>query len=303
MNNYEPQTPVLTTTEVSYISQTTAISGGNITSDGGLTITARGVCWSTGLTPTIDDNKTVDWIGAGSFISVILGLTVGETYYVRAYATNRAGTSYGCIMAFKTVEDVTDVEGNVYHTVTIGTQTWMVENLKTTRFRNLEGLGDRYNYHSQDSHGAPLETFYSYFEDYKYKSYKTFGRLYNWNAVNDPRGLAPSGWHIPTDAEWTTLITYLGGASTAGGKLKEAGTAHWASPNTGATNETGFTALPSGYWLSGGFICIYTDCGWWSTTECDSATAWCWHLSYGSSNIDRANRSKEFCYPIRCVKD
>ena len=144
---------------------------------------------------------------------------------------------------------VTDIDGNVYHTVTIGTQTWMVENLKTTRYRNGEAIP---NITDNASWAALITCAYCDYNNIPSNSI-TYGKLYNWYAVNDSRNIAPMGWHVSTDAEWTTLTTFLGGTSIAGGKLKENGTIHWNSPNVGATNETGFSALPGGYRLNSGF--------------------------------------------------
>jgi uncharacterized protein (TIGR02145 family) len=305
--------PVLTTTEVIAVTQTTATSGGVITSDGGATVTARGVCWSTSQTPTITDNKTTDGTGAGSFTSAISGLTANTTYYVRAYATNNKGTGYGSAMSFTTLEggsgaivfnpnitygSMTDIDGNTYKTVTIGTQTWMAENLKVTKYNdgtNIPNVTD-------DTEWGNLTTgaYCNYNNDQS--NVATYGRLYNWYAVNTGK-LCPTGWHVPSDAEWTELTDYLGGTG-AGGKLKETGTTHWASPNTGATNETGFTALPGGDRDSNGtfdFVGYYGS--WWSATEYNATNALYRLMSNDFSLVSRFGSSKEVGFSVRCVRD
>jgi len=231
--------PTLTTTAVSSITQTTATSGGNITTDGGATVTAIGVVWSTTQNPTVETNhgKTTDGSGTGSFTSNLTGLAAGTTYYVRAYATNSVGTSYGNEVSFTALpasETVTDADGNTYNTVTIGTQVWMKENLKTTKYADGTAVANVTDNTAWTTAGAA----YAWYDN-NISNKATYGALYNWYAVdpasNGNKNLCPTGWHVPSDAEWTSLTTNLGGESVAGGKLKEDGTSNWLTPNTGAT--------------------------------------------------------------------
>jgi uncharacterized protein (TIGR02145 family) len=305
-NPTEPsvQIPELTTSSVTNITQTTASSGGNITSDGGGAITSRGVCWSTKSTPTISDNKTSDGTGTGNFTSGITGLSANTTYYVRAYATNHVGTGYGDTKSFTTQSGgggtITDIDGNVYHTVTIGSQVWMVENLKTTKYRN----GDPIPNVTDNTAWYNLTTGAYCNYDNNISKATTYGRLYNWFAVNDNRKIAPSGWHVPTDEEWTTLTTFLGGFSVAGGKLKEAGLAHWVSPNTGATNETGFTALPGGTRISDGTFYNNGYSGnWWSSTVSNAVSAWYRYLYYNDGKGLRDGSINLYGFSVRCLRD
>ena len=132
----------------------------------------------------------------------------------------------------------------------------------------------------------------------------TYGQLYNWYAVTDSRNIAPTGWHVPTDAEWQIFVDYLGGDAVAGGKLKETGTVHWSSPNTGADNESGFSALPGGYRYGNGTgSSIGYNGYWWSATEYDSGTAWLRDLYDGSSDVHRNNYYKRSGFSLRCVRD
>ena len=297
--------PTITTAEITAITQTTATCGGNVTSDGGTPVTARGVCWATSENPTTDSLKTTDGAGTGSFSSRLTGLTENSTYHLRAYATNSEGTSYGKEVSFTTSTVggtgtglVTDIDGNVYNTITIGTQTWMVENLKTTKYRN----GDSIPIVTNTWEGLSTDAYCWYNNDaLSYKA--TYGALYNWYAVADSRKLAPIGWHVPTDAEWATLTDYLGGKGVAGSKLKESGTLHWVARNTDATNSTGFTALPGGYRLNGAFTDIGMTGYWWSSSEDAAATAWIMWMSYGYSDAKKNSYSKFLGFSVRCLRD
>jgi len=313
-NPDNPTAPVVTTSTVSGITQTTAESGGNVTSDGGAAVTARGVCWSTNPTPTVADSKTTDGSGTGSFTSSITGLTAGTDYYVRAYAINSVGTGYGSVQSFTTTPSsgtVTDIDGNVYQTVTIGSQVWMAENLKVTHYRNGDPIP-----HVTDSgvwSGLTSGAYCEYNNDVN--NVTTYGRLYNWYAVDDSRNIAPEGWHVPTDEEWKQLEMYLGMSQAQadasgwrgtdeGGKLKATGTTHWSSPNTGATNESGFSALPGGgRYLNGYFDTMGYLASFWSSTESGSYGAWGRHLSFSHSQVYRSDYSKRDGFSVRCVRD
>ncbi|MDP4261870.1 MAG: fibrobacter succinogenes major paralogous domain-containing protein [Bacteroidota bacterium] len=194
-----------------------------------------------------------------------------------------------------------DIDGNIYHTVTIGSQVWMVENLKVTHYRNGDPLSNVLN----DTAWVNLITgaYCDYNNNSNYTT--TYGELYNWYAIHDPRNIAPAGWHIPSDAEWTTLLNSWGGASAAGGKLKEAGTTHWYSPNGGATNESGFTGLPAGdrHSLNGGFENVTKSALWWSATEYDNGQAWYYALNNMNGAAYRSQFSKKIGFSVRCVKD
>jgi len=198
-----------------------------------------------------------------------------------------------------------DQDGNFFSTVTIGTQVWMAENLKTTKYNEgidiPHGLSASPTYTNSEWAGLGTGAYCDY--DNTPSNSTTYGRLYNWYAVNTGK-LCPTGWHVPSDAEWTTLIDYLGGQNLAGYKLKETGTTHWATPNTGATNETGFTALPGGYRSSstdnGAFFYIRTNGFWWSSKEFSTSNAW--NRFYSDNYFYRADYAKQYGLSVRCVK-
>jgi len=293
----------LITSNATSISSSSFISGGNIISDGGATITERGVCWSAIQNPTVLDFKKADGTGIGSFTASITSLTPLTTYYVRSYAVNNTGTYYGDQIAVTTSDEdptkVTDIEGNEYATVKIGNQLWMASNLKTTKYRNGDPIVNMTDYTVWVTLTSGAYCDY----DNLTANGTVYGHLYNWYAVSDSRNIAPAGWHVPSDAEWDVLVTYLGGSSVAGGKMKETGTNHWWSPNYGATNESGFTGLPGGGSNTRGWnINIYGF--WWSSTEFNSTQAWYRYLYKDDTNIARTfNNTKTTGYSIRCIKD
>ncbi len=296
----EVNIPEVYTTTTSKITSTSVTTGGNIVNDGGSPITSRGVCWSTSQAPFKSNNKTIDGTGKGSYSSKIFGLIPNTFYYVCAYATNKGGTAYGDVVNFKTTVQIADYDGNIYNTVQIDTQLWLQENLKVIHYRNGDPIPNitdntEWNFNSMraccDYNNSPVNG-------------EIYGKLYKWYVASDPRNLCPKGWHIPTDAEWTTLVTYLGGEKVAGGKLKETDTTHWQSPNPGATNETGFTALPGGYRDNLGTFMLMGVIGqWWSSTEDSPNWAHCFCMFYGKSAVTRNIEYKTSGQSVRCVED
>lgn len=364
----------LSTNPISSILSVSAVSGGNISDDGGSEITARGICWSTSTLPDINDNKTTDGTGAESFTSHITGIEPDYRYYVRAYATNSAGTAYGNELDFLTKQirptiqtsevtditsysatcggfsidpadtpisakgirygtnqsgiydsrssfsieegsgdsdftstmtglimdtvyyvtayatnasgtaygeiksfrtdsipapinfsqdvnygSVTDFDGNSYKTITIGTQTWMAENLKTTHYNDgseIPLVVEEAEWSFSGTHG------YCWYKNDEANYKDVYGALYKMFAVSTDK-LCPAGWHVPTDEEWTVLADYLGGSDVAGGKMKETGYTHWIGTNEGATNESGFTALPGGLRSSDGTFGLLGSSGYY----------------------------------------
>lgn len=196
---------------------------------------------------------------------------------------------------------VTDVDGNVYHTVNIGTQTWMLENLRTTHYNDGKHT-EIPNVTDNAAWGGLTTPAYCWYDNNE--AYKAaYGALYNWYAVNTGT-LCPTGWRVPTDEDWTILINNLGGDTTVvGGKLKEAGTAHWISPNTGADNSSGFTALPGGSHYTNGSFYFNGKYGWfWSATESSSTEAMHPYMVYNSGSITRIPGSKSLGFSVRCIK-
>lgn len=301
--------PEVVTAPVTDITSNSAVSGGEVITEGSSPVTDRGVVWSTIENPTVDVNEgfTIDGAGAGVYVSEVTGLLSETTYFLRAYATNDEGTAYGEEAEFTTPYGtsfecftVSDVNGNIYNAQLIGDQCWMAENLKATQ---TAGGGDitRYCYKNKPD------------------SCNVYGGLYTWetimngeessNAVpSGVQGICPTGWHVPSAAEWEILVDYLGGALVAGGKLKSTRTVpedppRWDLPNTGATNETGFTALPGGYrYSNGSFYHVGNTTYFFTSTEYYNF-AWLRALYSSSASVPVSHQNKNIGTAVRCIKD
>jgi uncharacterized protein (TIGR02145 family) len=299
--------PTVFTANISSISNTSANSGGDVINSGGATVTVRGICWSTVPNPTIAlVTKTINGGGIGTYVSNLNGLTPNSVYYVRAYASNTVGTSYGQELSFTTTNNsVTNLPS-----VNIGTQIWSSKNLDVPTYRN----GDPIPQVTDPTQWASLTTgAWCWYNNDSATYGSIYGRLYNWYAVNDPRGLAPQGWHVPNEAEWNKLVKYLDAAadticqdcsqsSIAGGAMKS--TVGWNSPNTGATNSVGFTGLPGGIrGIDASFGNIGVLGVWWSKTEADSTAGFCRLLTNDSSSLFRFIAKKTIGFSLRVVKD
>lgn len=197
--------------------------------------------------------------------TVLINVTSGSTAFFNPHVT--CGT-------------VSDGDNNVYRTITIGTQVWMAENLRTTKYRNGDAIAEVTS--NLEWGNLTSGAYCTYENTTSMDNIATSGRLYNWFAVSDSRNIAPTGWHVATDDDWTTVATLLGGTSIAGGKMKEIGNIHWNSPNTGASNISGFTALPSGRreYTDGSFINTGFNGFWWTSSPYNPDYSWYRQINY-----------------------
>lgn len=312
-------TQTVTTASITNITQTTATAGSNVNTDGGIAVTARGICWNTTGNPTTTDSKTTDGSGIGDFTSNLTSLIANTTYYVRAYATNSKGTAYSEQVSFKTttVNEIvygsfTDSrDGHTYKTVIINGKEWMAENLAYL---------PQVNPPSGESYTEPYYYVYGYngtsvSEAKATDNYTTYGVLYNWPAA---KAACPTGWHLPTDAEWTELTDYLitngfrfGGSGADIAKAMAAKTT-WNSHSSAGTpgndldsnNSSGFSALPGGCRSTIGYFRYIGSYGyWWSSTEYNNYGAWGRFMTYFSPNITWNPYDEDSGFSVRCVRD
>ncbi len=262
----------------------------------------------TGLSATLLAGTLAN--GEGTLVYTISGTptTAGTATFAIALGGKTCSFNISVEDAAQTIgkpgPNITDAEGNTYKTVTIGTQTWMAENLKTSKYSDgttIPNITDNTQWQNNTT-GA-----WSYYNNEVTNNAK-YGKLYNWYAVspttNGNKNVCPTGWHVPTDAEWTVLTDYLGGETVAGGKMKEVGTTNWNSPNTGATNTSLFTGLPGGWRQGFGF---YRDLGgngnWWSFTQDDSYVALARALNGNNGDAIRGPIDKRGGSSVRCLRD
>ena len=240
-------------------------------------------------------------MGSGSFTSSVTDLAPDAVYYLRAYATNSIGTAYGNELSFSIGKLlVRDMDGNYYHFVTIGSQIWMVENLRTTRYRDSTSIP---LVESSTTWSNQVVPGYCWYNDDEALNKNRYGALYNWYAVSSGK-LCPVGWHVPSDAEWIKLTDQMGGESLAGGKLKEIGTSHWKNPNVDATNVTGYTALPGGYRTNiGEYVNIGNYGNWWSTTSVITNVANYRYIYFGNGAVTKSFVNQKYGLSVRCLKN
>lgn len=312
--------PTLTTDSIDNIRVSSATSGGTVISEGNDSITVSGICWDVNPNPTLDDSYTSIVNEHGNFFFLISELEEGVTYYVRAYATNNAGTGYGDQQVFTTptlscpsAPTLTDIDGNVYKTVQIGTQCWMRENLRTTRFANSTII----------PYGTSMyaTTNYRCYPDNDSSKVALYGYLYNGHAVmngastsaTQVQGMCPNGWHIPTNNDWTNLGSYVGSQAQcqcdgSSNKIAKALSAisNWNSSsnncvpgkNIYSNNITGFTAYPTGN-INDNTIGVLT--GFWAAPMSIYSDA---RFIYNDSYYFNSHlTSKDYYYPVRCLKN
>jgi uncharacterized protein (TIGR02145 family) len=287
--------PTVATGAISVITSTSATVAGSVTEAGGVTVTARGICYSTSQNPTTSGTCVVSGNGTGSFTANLSGLSYATTYYVRAYANNSVGTAYAAQASFTTTPSVIDIDGNVYLTVQIGTQLWMAANLNTTRYRDGTIIPNVTN--ATTWSGLTTGAWSNY--DNNAANDAIYGKLYNWYAVANTASLCPTGWRVPSDGDRTVLSNFL--VTDVGFKLKS--TSGWDNNGNGS-NASGFNGLPGGFRnLDGSYYTIGRVGFFWSSSEFNTDDA-LYHALYDDfRGLAWSNSGKRDGFSVRCLRD
>ncbi len=292
------EVPVVKTVSYEIVTLKSVLLTGEVTNESGGAVTKRGFYWGTNPTPSLTDNSSENGYGPGVFTESV-SLIYGQEYFFRSYAVDANGTQFGNILSIKVeIKPVTGTmtdsrDGKTYATVKINNQTWMARNLAYLPAVSPSSNGSEsspyyyvYNYEGSNVAAAKAVA-----------NYDTYGVLYNWEAAKIS---CPSGWHLPTDAEWTILTDYL---ASSGGFMKEAGTTHWNSPNTDATNASGFTALPGGHrYYDGDFLSLGLGAFFWSSSE-NGSDAWGRGLYYDGDGVYRHYYYRGSGFSVRCLQN
>lgn len=304
----QQELPSVFTNPVAPQSGGSAIVGGNISDSGGSPVTRRGITWGFNANPNMGDNVVELGQGPGAFSTVLTELSGSTTYHIRAFAENSTGLAYGESRSFTTTGETGGMstpgagvaaDGRFYPSVVINGVEWMAANLAVSIFSNgdtIPNIAD--NVQWLNAQGPAWST---YLNDGDLGA--IYGNFYNRAAVVDPRGLCPTGWHVPTAAEMADLVSFLGGELSAGGKMKEPGIQYWLPPNTGASNTSGLNGRPQGRRsLFGGFNEIGTHGLWWSVTEA-SGGGLALFLVHDNAATEIAAQPASYGLGVRCVKD
>jgi uncharacterized protein (TIGR02145 family) len=300
---YDSVIPEAETYTPRFIASNDATIGVRALPDDNLRLIASGVYIGLAPNPDVNGYKIQMGTDTGLVLGRITGLTANTKYYVKGYAINPDGEGKGQEVSFTTPPTVFDADNHEYPTVKIDTRVWMAKNLFATHYFNGDPIPST-TVSGQDISGETSPVYlWSYGGDYA--NTLIYGNLYTWHAATDARKLCPTGWHIPTDAEWTELENTLGGYTTAGKRLKEDGNTHWLnSYNRDATNESCFTGLPGGYREpAGSFVLLQNEGRWWSSTESETASAWARTLNATGPTVARPGIDKKAGLSVRCIKD
>lgn len=314
--------PTVTTSNITNILSTTATFGGDVTSDGNSVVTAKGVCWSTTQNPTISGNHTSNGQGLGVFSGQLTNLTSGTLYYVRAYATNSSGTAYGPQKEFATSScpstTVNDIEGHTYTTISMGSQCWMKENLRTTKYSNGTDIALGSN---PNNYSSSAQAYYTHSNTVTQNSNDViYGLLYNGYVVRSSNNVCPTGWHVPTNSEFIILMNYIKGNTNfqcnnivnniakamASASYWNSSTVSCAIGNIPTNNNgSGFSVLPSGTWeVSDGIEYVGQSSGIWTSTSYSSVQNYYLYFMHSSATVsNNYGGLSGGVYSIRCIKD